>query len=271
MILLDQAGAGELGSKLFPPGPALKGFVEHFWIQHSPVGAARHRPWRIVPDASPNIIMSVTRGSKRLEDFRAALVGPRSRFVDISVAKRALTLGVRLLPGTLPSLTRFPASDFTDRSLPLDESFGIPGRVLSEQLGDQRSAAQALDVLSAFLLEKFRHATPAGRVRAHDGSAQRVQDLARAGGVPNRTLYARIKEQVGLAPKRLLRVQRLHRALILRRDPSTPWAYVAAMGGFADQAHLVREFHQLLGESPGAWHARTLAADSYKTSQPLQY
>jgi hypothetical protein len=116
MILFDQAGAGQHRSKILPPDAALKGFVENFWVQHAPDPKICQLPWRIVPDVNPQLIVVVSHGTNYFESVRCAVVGARSRFADISLANRVLTLGAQLRPGALPLLTRLPASDFTDRS-----------------------------------------------------------------------------------------------------------------------------------------------------------
>jgi AraC-like DNA-binding protein len=266
MILFDQAGAGAAGSRIIPPDLGLKHFVEHLWVESIPVTKTCQMPWRIVPDASAHLIVVVARGSRCLENIRRTFVGARSRFVDVSVANRSLTFGVRLLPGVLSLLTRLPASDLTDRSAVVDEFFGTAGRVLTAQLAEQQTAAQALTVLSDFLGRALRDERPNYEGLALAGHMGSVEDFAGALGVPCRTLYSRTLEQVGLAPKRVLRIQRLHRVLEIRRRRPMPWAHVACLCGFADQAHLVREFQELLGESPGAWQERARAADFYNTS-----
>jgi AraC-like DNA-binding protein len=267
MVLFDQAGAEEHNTRITPPGPALKGFVEHFWVRHSPAAKARPAPWRIVPDVNPHIIVVVSRGTRCLENVRCAVVGARSRFVDISLGNRALTLGVRLHPGALPLLAQLPASEFTDRSVPLEEVFGVRGKLLLDRLAGRQSAGQALRVLAEFLGGEFNNQSPCAEAGALNSQKGRVEELASLLGLPNRTLHARMKEQMGLAPKRLLRIQRLHRTLNIRRKQSMPWAQVSAICGFADQAHLVREFQDLLGETPGAWQERGLSADLFNTSR----
>jgi AraC-like DNA-binding protein len=254
MILFDQAGAGRRRSKITAPDPVLKGVVEHFWVQHAPGPKDFQVPWRLVPDINPQIIVVASRGTGC---FRCAVVGARSRFADISQANRVLTLGAQLRPGALPLLTRLPASDFTDRSVSIEEAFGVRGRLLIERLTEQRSAEQALRVLNQFLSTEFGGQRTGPVLDALASDDQRAEELAAVLGLPSRTLYARMKEQVGLAPKRLLRIRRIHRALSVCRDRPMPWAQLSAWCGFADQPHLVREFHNLLGESPTVWNRRS--------------
>ncbi|TIS82827.1 MAG: helix-turn-helix transcriptional regulator, partial [Mesorhizobium sp.] len=52
------------------------------------------------------------------------------------------------------------------------------------------------------------------------------------------------------------RIVRFNRALRLSSEPTADWADVAADCGYADQAHLVREFRELAGETPTALSVR---------------
>lgn len=253
MILLDQAGAGIGGAKFFPPSRALEPFVDHFWLQKvrpTPIG----RTWRIVPDSNPYLIFVVSHENSRMHT-RCNLVGPRSRFVDVTMSNRVLTCGARLQPGALSLLTGFPASDFSDRSVSVEEVFGARGGLLMERLSELRSSHRALSVISDFLSREW-----IGHNRAASlpfSRCHRVEDMAAQAGLPIRTLHARLMQHVGLSPKRLLRIERLHRALVGSQDRSIAWAEIAANSGFADQAHMIREFHDLLGESPTVWSQRS--------------
>ena len=57
--------------------------------------------------------------------------------------------------------------------------------------------------------------------------------------------------QVGLRPKTAARLVRLNRVW-QRLDERRPldWGQVAADAGYADQAHLIRDFHQFTGTTP---------------------
>jgi AraC-like DNA-binding protein len=187
--------------------------------------------------------------------MRCNLVGPRSRFTDVTMANRILTCGARLRPGALPLLTHFPASDFTDRSVLVEDVFGAHGKLLIEQLDELRSPIPAIRIISDFLSHKWTGLNRVARLPL--GPYTRVGDMAAQTSLPIRTLRSRLMQHVGLSPKRVIRIERLHRALIASQDRPVAWAQIAASSGFADQAHMVREFRNLLGESPTAWSRRS--------------
>lgn len=253
MILLDQAGAGCSGARLFAPCRAEAPFIEHFWVQETcpnPVGST----WRIIPDANPYLIFAVSREDSGVR-ARCFVTGPRSRFADIRMGNRILTCGARLRPGALPLLTHFPASDFTDRSVPVEDIFGTGGTLLLEQLAESGSAVPAIRILSDFLSDKWQGQNLLARLPL--GRHARVEDLAAQANLPVRTLRSRLMQYVGLSPKRVIRIERLQRALAISQGCSIAWAEIAASSGFSDQAHMTREFRDLMGESPTAWRLRS--------------
>ena len=70
-------------------------------------------------------------------------------------------------------------------------------------------------------------------------------------GWSHKHLIARFRQQVGLRPKtaaRLVRFDGVWRRLDGRRP--LDWGLVAREAGYADQAHLVRDFHQFTGTTP---------------------
>jgi len=78
-----------------------------------------------------------------------------------------------------------------------------------------------------------------------------VQEVASDVGYSRRRLSTLVREECGLTPKEYQRVARFEasRELVGRR----PLAEVAARCGYADQAHLTREWTALAGCAPTTW------------------
>lgn len=87
-------------------------------------------------------------------------------------------------------------------------------------------------------------------------NARRKLDVARKVGVSERTLERLVKKATGQSPlfwRSLARARRTARQL----DRQQPFAALAADGGYADQAHMTREFRRWFGVTPGQFIGNT--------------
>lgn len=297
MLQLDQGGAALPSAEIYDPPAALRSFVEGAWLQYpirsvggvAPEGAGHRkrregvRGWRIVADPAPHLIVTASGGAgvSRTADgpldpgrrkvwgaerARAAVVGPRTRWLDVDPRDRVWTLVVRLRPGALPRLVHAPAVDFRDRSVRLAELFPTLGARLEER-ALEGSPSSLLSELWRELGERLRHEPdPDWRVVGLDpgvGGRRGGNSPGAAAdrmGVAPRTLRAALRAGAGIPPGTLIRLRRLHRALLLGIRSGRPWSRVAAVAGFHDQAHLIRECRTFLGETPSRFVARGRAA-----------
>jgi AraC-like DNA-binding protein len=81
-----------------------------------------------------------------------------------------------------------------------------------------------------------------------------IADLAAEVGWSGKYLTDRFRAELGLRPKETARVARFDRARRSLR-PDRRLADVAAAHGYADQSHLVRDFHAFAGCPPSQWLA----------------
>ncbi|MEV0003374.1 AraC family transcriptional regulator [Micromonospora sp. NPDC050980] len=91
-----------------------------------------------------------------------------------------------------------------------------------------------------------------------DRSVLRVDEVARRHGVSTRRLQRLFLDHVGVGPKWVIRRYRLQEAIEQAAAGPLDWSRVTADLGYADQAHLVREFTAVTGVPPAAY-ARSLA------------
>jgi AraC-like DNA-binding protein len=97
---------------------------------------------------------------------------------------------------------------------------------------------------------------------AETGGNLRIGDLAREVGWSRRHLAGRFRRETGLGLKTAARVIRFERACDrLRRTDRPPLARVAAECGYADQAHLSRDFRELTGVTATRWLTECLVEE----------
>jgi AraC-like DNA-binding protein len=164
--------------------------------------------------------------------------------------------------------------DFAARMVDIGDVLGGEGRRLRERLGATSGWQNRFDLIEDFVAGRASHLPSpeiefAYRRLARSSGGARIAALAGEIGWSRKHLVGRFRSELGLAPKPVARMMRFHRACRLARSGTeTGWAGVAAESGYADQAHLVREFSALAGETPTAW-ARRLALVDSRLVRPL--
>jgi AraC-like DNA-binding protein len=81
---------------------------------------------------------------------------------------------------------------------------------------------------------------------------RRVEDVASSVGWSRRYLAPRFAAEFGVGPKQAARVMRFSHARALA-ERGTPLADAAARAGYADQAHLSREWRAMAARTPTQW------------------
>jgi AraC-like DNA-binding protein len=197
-------------------------------------------------------------GSDRYGSFAAGLfAGP----VTIDSFGASNCIQINFTPSGARRFFRMPMTELTDRMAGLDDVLGAEGMALRDELGEASDWEARFDIAEAFVTRRLAGAdAPSpeiawafGRIAATGGQA-RVASIAEKIGWSRKHLARRFAEEIGLGPKSLSRIVRLNRAMSAARNGGG-WAGIAADCGYADQAHMVREFRELAGTSPVGWAA----------------
>jgi AraC-like DNA-binding protein len=164
---------------------------------------------------------------------------------------------LRLTPHGAHRLFGVPMSELTNQSVEL-ETLLPEARELEERMREAQSWAARFDLVDSFLSRRLTGSRPVRpevewswhHLYATGGRAP-IGAMATEVGWSHRRLISRFREQIGLTPKLLARVIRFDRATTaLRAHDARDLAEVAYACGYADQAHLNREFRQLAGITP---------------------
>jgi AraC-like DNA-binding protein len=135
-----------------------------------------------------------------------------------------------------------------------------------EAVAAAHTSAERAAAVEKFLLRRLRPAAADSAaqhvaVRLRDDPMLRIAELAAEIGTSTRHLGRMFHAVFGTSPKNFARLARVEKIIGLRQRGFT-WAQIAYACGLADQAHLVREFKALVGESPSHFFANPLCAVS---------
>lgn len=157
--------------------------------------------------------------------------------------------------------------DLTARIVDIGDLLGRDGREVGEKVADAEGWQQRLEIIEAFVLERTVN-EPSPAIAAaiarlwRSAGAARISEIATDIGWSRKHLSRRFQSEIGVSPKTLARMLRFHRACELARSGNTcGWAGIALEAGFADQAHLAREFREFSGEKPTSWASRLAHLD----------
>ncbi|SOD67360.1 Helix-turn-helix domain-containing protein [Streptomyces zhaozhouensis] len=254
------------------PAPALRRYVGSyvgFDLRGFPAGVHCGPPGRVLTTvislSDPLEMAAGVDDGSPVTRFGSVAGGLMSRSVAIHHDGSQQGVQVSLTPLGARAVYGVPAAALAHQLVPLDALLGALGVELVDRLRAAPTWAARFAALDDALLRAVgRGADRVPPVRPEVAETWRrlvaARGRARVGAVAaelgwsRRHLTARFHGEVGLSPKTFARVLRFEHAheLATARDP-LPWAEVATVAGYADQAHLVRDWGELTGRSPTAW------------------
>jgi AraC-like DNA-binding protein len=247
----------------FPVGDALLRYAEAIWTLSSGGRPAPRDAGFIVPDGCFEIVLSFgdpVRSRRRSRSLARFVVGQMTRPFRLIYTGSVDLLAVRLRPwagrmflARAPRLLVNRVVNLEDAAPELDARLDraltrdTPRRqrlaALQHQLADYAASAAHPDPLVERATTLIREAC----------GGERIAEIARHLRVNPRQLQRRFERDVGLSPKRWSRIVRFQSAMSGSAQESA-WSDRAAAFGYADQAHLSREFRELRGAPPtDAW------------------
>ncbi|MGY2127892.1 helix-turn-helix domain-containing protein [Blastococcus sp. SYSU DS0617] len=193
--------------------------------------------------------------------------GLHTRPARIAHPGRQSGIQLSLTPAGARALLGCPASALASLDAPLDDVLGPTGAEVIERVRSAEGWPARFAVLEEALLRRVGH----GEVRAEVAEAWRlttasagrlpVAEVAARVGWSVRHLEQRFRAETGLGPKEAARVARFDRARRALAERAAAGrgldlAGLAGATGFADQAHLTREWRAFSGLPPTRWLAR---------------
>lgn len=240
----------------FAPPVELVDFIVGVWTLAGRSRGSSPLQYHVVPDGCSDLIFNHHAG----EGFTFGTV---SKAKTVEMSGTVSLVGVRLQPHLLPAFTGIPAHavrdaepSFAEASLNgLNDLFTSHAAKTSGGCGRCGAESLARAVAKRFRPERVnrRAAWLTSALLSGGGS---VDHAAQQTGFSHRQLQRIAQHDIGLAPKLFGRILRLQQSFPAVLDGGQCHALAAAEHGYADQAHMIREFTELTGYSPGFWRKR---------------
>jgi AraC-like DNA-binding protein len=285
-VLRPDLAATRFGLARHRPSDMLNPFVDYYWILRWDLRGEPPHTQTILPH--PNVNLS-------FEASGAGIYGVDRRLFNRSLSGAGRVLGVRFAAGGFRPFWQAPISQLTDRVVPAARLFGSRAETARQAImhggagaagaasagasagaasggaagsadeDDTRMIGYAEALLCSVLPQRDPLAEHVAALLARitdDPGLRRVDQLSAEAGMTARTLQRLFADYVGVSPKWVMRRARLHEAAE-RADSGEPvdWAELAADLGYADQAHLTRDFTVTIGVSPTRYAAASPSAN----------
>jgi AraC-like DNA-binding protein len=248
----------------YPAGAALDGLIDRFWAVRwdLPPGVAHEQQLLTHPGANVSVgHANGEPGQLQPGPVEARLYGVARGLSARVLVGRGWTVAAMTRPGGLGAFITGSAADVTDRIVPLGQALGTDEAALLRQVTAEPGEAARVALLAAALEQavdperRLPAAEVAGvaRLAEEDRAVRRLGDLCERSGIGARTLQRMFLQYAGVSPTWVLRRYRLLEAAeSVREGKPVSWAEIAADLGYADQAHLTRDFRAAIGQTPAA-------------------
>jgi AraC-like DNA-binding protein len=257
--------AEDASFRFFPARPPLATFVDYFFCSEVPRGFIRSIDGIRLPEIEAQLVFVIEDGNEYPGGcqlgggLRASLFLQPAHLQMVAIPDSiCLAVGVSLRPAGLRILLPKGFGSVLDTPrIALEDLLGEQARDLLERLALAHCANQRCILLHDFLLARAARVPLPSRpllralelIQAKYGEVS-TEQVARTCGWSSRALRNAALAETGLAPKHLARVARIRRAVDLLSAHGVALSETAMAAAFSDQAHMNREFRELIGVTP---------------------
>ncbi|MFT4029186.1 MAG: helix-turn-helix domain-containing protein [Protaetiibacter sp.] len=242
--------------------------VVHFWVPEWDIGPGRVSRQQLIGYPASNLVVSRD---------GALVAGPTTRRSHRDLLGRGWAVGAMLRPAAVEAVVGDPVA-LRDTVAPFEAPGLVDAVARAMDGGGADRIPRACRALGTWLVERVGGPTPdallaneLARIIDGDPGVLRLADVAARLGVSERTVGRLARRFVGITAAAMIRRRRLQEAAErLRADPTTPLAGIAAEHGYADQAHLTRDFRAVLGFTPAGYRAEAAAAPPASVQPPAR-
>lgn len=250
------------------PTSSLTPYVAWYWGGTFNALARETFSQRVIPHGYVDLIIHLSDhhcdllgagGWRQSPDY--TLIGLYTQPYEVVFSRCVRTFGIRFKPEGIYSLFGVPAAEFhagfEDITLVLGKEF----RVFCDQIREATDTTARVSLTEQYLAQQ---AARRSRALPYLGQAAECIRQARGGlevetvqaqlGISLRQLQRQFKAKVGVSPKHYLRMARINEVQrLLEAGHCLNLTQIAYQAGYTDQAHFIRDFKAMTGETPSVF------------------
>jgi len=261
-VLRPQLDHGRFQHERRRPSAPLAELVEHYWYVQWDLRDLPPQQQATLPH--PNVHLVVERGEANIYGVHSERFERRLEGLDFA-------FGIKFKAGGFYPFLQAPTSTLANGFISCQAVFGVPGLALAPRIAACADVDSMTAVAETFLLANLpppdanvTRASMLVKTIADDIDMTSVDQLMLAAAMDKRSLQRLFQKYVGIGPKWVIQRYRLHEAIErIQNQAAINWVALALELGYFDQAHFVRDFHALVGQSP-AEYARSIATGNFK-------
>ncbi|MDO3627636.1 helix-turn-helix transcriptional regulator [Mucilaginibacter sp. BT774] len=253
--------------KNYIPYPGLQCFIKNIALTHYqldksspvPVNPFPPQPYHTLYFYPYDKITSYSYSDGSTSKLAASsIVGPQLNRVDLQMDYNILVIIVNFKPCALYRLLKIPMHELIDTPLDAAQFLDKELETINEQLSLSKNYDEMVSLIQKYLLKKVDRLKDALPVDLALQSLEQndriinIDRLANLSCVSIRQLERQFNERIGMPPKLYFRLERFSKAWNLRETyPQISWSTIAHQCGYADQMHMIRDFKEFAGVTPG--------------------
>ena len=154
---------------------------------------------------------------------------------------------------------KYPVAKFNNQFIDLRDLVGNEAIDLLEQLHDNDTIEEKVNVIEKYFLHKLPESHPdyidnISKIIIQQNGLISINELQKYTCVSLSTLERKFKAKTGFSPKLYARIRRFNYIFkLINENQSINWQDIISSCGYFDQAHFIKEFTEFAGESPSAY------------------
>ena len=233
------------------PEQAFSGFIEQFWLVDWHLSNESEHTQQNLPDPNFHLVIS---------DQDVKLLGPVSKTYSYSMKGQGRIIGIKFEVGGLINLLTKPIAQYIDTEIKAADIFGLAVQDTLLPLYKESSDSKIINALQeyfkVFVSDCSKQQIATQNLVSIIKSRQdiyKVEQLSVLTNASSRAIQRYFSRYVGFSPKWLIRKYRLSHVLKELESSSANVLDIVTKLEYADQSHLIKDFNDFLGVTPGKY------------------